>query len=205
MTEPVNPVIDLLLKRRSVGPNFMAEPGPSAEELTLILTAAARVPDHKKLVPWRFILFEGAARAAFGNTLSDVFAQEFPELAQSERLALERSRFMRAPLVAGVVSRTTDNPAAPEWEQILSAGAACQNFVIAANGLGYRTAWITEWYAYSAGIRSALGLMPNERMAGFIYVGSARDTPPDRDRPKLADIVSDWNSASPTTRTTERD
>jgi nitroreductase len=193
MTVP-NPTIDLLLHRRSVGPAFLSEPGPSAAELDLILTAAARVPDHKKLVPWRFMLFSGDARRHFGDVLAHALATEQPALATPERLDIERGRFLRAPLVVGVVSRVVDNPGAPEWEQVLSAGAACQNLVIAANALGYRSAWITEWYGYSGAVAKALKLAASERIAGFIYVGSATTAPPDRDRPKLSDIVTVWNA-----------
>ncbi len=193
MPFPDNPTLDLLLRRRSVGPGFMLAPGPSDAELQLILTAAARVPDHKKLVPWRFIVFQRGAREGFGETLAAVFAREFSDQANPERLAVERGRFTRAPLVVGVVSRIVDNPAAPAWEQTLSAGAACQNFVVAANALGYGTAWITEWYSYSPGVTAALKLQPHERMAGFIYVGSRRENPPERERPSLDAIVSHWN------------
>jgi nitroreductase len=170
-------------------------PGPSPEELSQILTIAARVPDHKKLVPWRFVLFQGQARVAFGAVLADVFAREHPDQATPERLELERGRVARAPLVVAVVSRTVTNPAAPEWEQVLSAGACCQNLVVAANALGYGTAWITEWCAYSGGIAAAMGLSANERVAGFIYVGTARERPPERDRPALADITQNWMPA----------
>jgi nitroreductase len=107
------------------------------------------------------------------------------------RLELEAKRFLRAPVVVGVISRVTKNPAAPDWEQILSAGALCQNLTLAANALGYATNWITEWCAYSPGVQAALGLAPSERIAGFIYIGSG-DTPPDRERPKLADLITHW-------------
>jgi len=99
---------------------------------------------------------------------------------------------LRAPLVIAVVSRVTKNPAAPEWEQVLSAGAACQNLIVAATALGYGAQWITEWYAYSNGVRQALHLADNERVAGFVYIGTAKEKPDERDRPELADIVTSW-------------
>jgi nitroreductase len=186
-----NPTLDLLLARRSVSANSLAAPGPNAAELELILRAASRVPDHKKLVPWRFILFQGEARAEFGKVLAAVCAAEETEPG-AFRLENEAKRFLRAPLVIAVVSRVVKNPAAPEWEQILSAGAACQNLNIAATALGYGVQWITEWCAYSEGVRNALRLAENERVAGFVYIGTPKEKPDERERPTLGDIVTSW-------------
>ncbi|MEZ5924331.1 MAG: nitroreductase [Hyphomicrobiaceae bacterium] len=186
-----SPVLDLLLTRRSVSANQMRGPGPTADELERILTAAVRVPDHKKLAPWRLIVFEGEGRERFGEVLAQVCAREETDPPSEMRLELESKRFMRAPVVVGVISKVTANPVAPEWEQILSAGALCQNLTLAANALGYATNWITEWCAYSPGVQAALGLARNERVAGFIYIGTG-DRPPDRDRPKLANLITRW-------------
>ena len=192
-----NAILDLLLTRRSslASAGIIGDPGPDAAAVQQILTAAARVPDHKKLTPWRFILFEGEARAGFGKALADIIQSEDATPPSPARLELEAQRFLRAPLVIGVISRVTPNPAAPEWEQILSAGAACQTLCLAANALGFGTNWITEWYGYSAGVRKVLKLADNERVAGFIYIGTAKQRLPDRDRPKLDDIVSRWTIA----------
>ena len=184
--------IDLLLRRRSSKPALLGEPGPTPAQLETILTAAARVPDHKKLVPWRFILFQGDARAAFGRVLLKACLAEEKETPSAARLETERTRLLRAPTVIAAISRITSNPAAPEWEQILSCGAACFNLCLAANALGFRTSWITEWYSYSPSVRKELGLTPNERVAGFIYIGTAQEQQPDRDRPQLGSIVSRW-------------
>jgi nitroreductase len=186
-----NAIIDHLLSRRSVAANMLGEPGPDKEELTRILTAAARVPDHKKLSPWRFILFQGEARARFGQVLLAACRANEPDAAAS-RLDFEAQRFLRAPLVVCVVSRVVDNPAAPEWEQILSAGAACQSLLIAATALGYGAQWITEWYAYDRSVRRALKLAANERVAGFIYIGTAAEKPAERERPLLTDVVTQY-------------
>jgi nitroreductase len=107
---------------------------------------------------------------------------------------MERKRFLRAPLVIAVVSRVVDKPGAPEWEQVLSAGAAAFNLCLAANALGYATSWVTEWIAYSPRVRAALALAPNERFAGFVYIGTPVDWPPERERPRLSDIVTRWQS-----------
>lgn len=188
------PLLKHLLARRSVSANSLLAPGPDAGELKIMLTAAARVPDHKKLAPWRFILFEGDARARFGERLASICAAAEPD-ASAARLDIERNRFLRAPLVVAVISRHTPHPAAPEWEQTLSAGAVCLNLLHAAVAMGYAGNWITEWCAYNADVFQALGLADNERVAGFVYIGTARDTPTDRERPDLAAIVTRWTGA----------
>jgi nitroreductase len=184
--------LDLLLKRRSAKPAMLGEPGPDRDQLTTILTVAARVPDHKKLVPWRFVVFEGEARAAFGGVLLRACTAEAKEPPSAARLETERTRLLRAPTVVAAVSRVTANPAAPEWEQVLSCGAACQNMCLAANAMGFDTCWITEWYSYSPAVRAALQLAENEKVAGFIYIGTATERQGDRERPDLSKIVSRW-------------
>lgn len=184
--------LDLLLTRRSVKAAMLAAPGPSASDLDRIFTAAARVPDHKRVVPWRFLVFEGDARARFGDILAEACKAEETEPPSAMRLDTERGRLLRAPTVVCAISRVVATPGAPEWEQILSCGAACQNLVLAANALGFGTCWITEWYAYSPRIRAALGLTDNERIAGFIYIGTPKERQGDRERPVLGQIVSRW-------------
>ncbi len=192
----------LLLERRSVVANKLGPPGPDRAMLETILRAAARVPDHKKLVPWRFIVFEGAQRRAFGERLAEILAQEESEPPSPMRLETEAGRFERAPVVVAVISRAKGRPAVPEWEQILSAGAACQNLLLAANASGFAGQWITEWPAYSEGVRALLGLAPHERVAGFIYIGTPREKPQERARPELAEIVSYWQPPPGTARDT---
>lgn len=184
--------LELLLNRRSVKAAMLTEPGPDAAQLATILTAAARVPDHKALEPWRFIVFEGEARAAFGRALSEACTAEEKEPPSAARLETERNRLLRAPTVVAVISRITPNPGAPEWEQILSCGAACLNLCLAANALGFGTCWITEWYSYSPRVRTTLNLAPNEKVAGFIYIGTPKERQADRRRPDLSSIASRW-------------
>lgn len=186
--------LDLLLKRRSVKVAALGEPGPTAEQLDQILTVAARVPDHKQLAPWRFIVFEGEARARFGEVLARVVAEEEKEPPSPVRLDTERQRFVSSPVVVAVVSRVTETMGAPEWEQVLSSGAACQNLCLAANALGFGTVWVTRWYAYSPGVRAHLGLAANERIAGFIHIGTAKEQQPDRKRPPLGDVVTRYGA-----------
>lgn len=118
------PFIDYLLTRRSVSANSLGEPGPNEREIEQILTAAARVPDHKKLVPWRFLLFWGEARKEFGKVLAEICRSEEKDPTEFQ-IETEANRFMRAPLVIAVISRVIKNAAAPEWE----GGALCRRRV----------------------------------------------------------------------------
>lgn len=190
----MNEMITLLTTRRSAKAALLTGPGPSPGELDTILTVASRVPDHKKLAPWRFIVFENEARARFGDVLAATLAAEDAQAPSPARLETERQRFLRAPMVIAAISRVVENPGAPEWEQILSAGAATYNLCLAANALGYGTCWLTEWYAYSPGIKRALGLAANERVAGFVYVGTQGEKQPDRERPAVGSIASRWQA-----------
>src|SRR5262249_9541791 len=156
--------------RRSIKPVELAGPGPSEGELETLLTIAARVPDHGKLVPWRFIVFEGEARLAAGDAIAAAFRDKHPD-AKPEHVEAERRRLARAPLVIAVVSRAGPHVKIPEWEQVLSAGAAAMNLVLAAHALGYAASWITEWYAYDRGVLARLGLNESERIAGFVHIG----------------------------------
>ena len=174
--------LELLARRRSTAAVGMTEPGPSPEEIDTLLSIAQRVPDHGKMAPWRFILFQGEERANFGQILAKIWAGENDT--DEARLNLEMSRFTRAPLVIGVISHVLEKHAIPEWEQILSAGAACQNLLIGAQAMGYASQWLTEWYAYHPFAKDALGLRSGERVAGFIFIGSTDDQPVERVRPE---------------------
>jgi len=181
--------IQLLATRRSAPPVQMRGPGPTAEELRQILTLAARVPDHGKLAPWRFIIFEGEGRARAGDILAEIIARREPQ-AEAQRLELERGRFARAPLVIGVVSRAAPHVKIPVWEQELSAGAVCMALTVAATALGFRTAWLTEWCAYDREALTRFGLAEQEKIAGFIHIGRVENAPEDRPRPDVDALVT---------------
>ncbi len=139
--------LQLLKTRRSVKPMELTGPGPSRPEIATLLSIASRVPDHGKLTPWRFIVFEGAARDAAGDAIAAAFAANRTD-ATHEQIEFERKRLSRAPLVIAVVSRAGPHVKIPEWEQQLSAGASAMSLVFAAHAMGYAASWITEWYAY---------------------------------------------------------
>jgi nitroreductase len=176
-----------------VKPIEMGGPGPAPAELDTLLTVASRVPDHGKLAPWRFIVFDGDARLKAGAAIEAVFKANNPQ-ATADQIAFERNRLARAPLVVAVVSRAGPHVKIPEWEQVLSAGAAAMNLVTAAHALGYAANWITEWYAYDRGVLDALGLAPNEKIAGFVHIGRPAKPPEDRPRPPLGEIVTRFGS-----------
>jgi nitroreductase len=181
--------LDLLKIRRSVKPREMSGPGPSPAELDTILTIGARVPDHGKLTPWRFIVFEGDARARGGEVIAKVFARKNPNAAPAE-IDIEKRRLTDAPLVIGVVSFTKPHPKVPPWEQELSAGASAMNIVTAATALGYGACWLTGWFAFDRDVLDGLGLKPDEKLAGFIHIGTASKPSEDRPRPALGEIVT---------------
>ncbi len=181
--------IRLLATRRSVKPRDMMAPGPSSAELDAILTIGARVPDHGKLAPWRFIVFEGDARQRAGNIIADVFAAKNPS-ADVAAIETETRRLMDAPLVIAVVSHVKPHPKVPPWEQELSAGASAMNIVTAASALGYAANWLTGWFSYDRDVLHGLGVASTEKLAGFIHIGTAQSVVEDRPRPDLKQIVT---------------
>ena len=181
--------IELLKTRRSVKPRDMTGPGPSAAELDTILTIGARVPDHGKLAPWRFIVFEGDARLRAGEIIAGVFAKKHPQATQAE-IDVEKRRLTDAPLVIGLVSFTKPHPKVPAYEQELSAGASAMNIVTAATALGYGACWLTGWFSFDRDVLDGLGLKPEEKLAGFIHIGTVSKPSEDRPRPALSDIVT---------------
>jgi nitroreductase len=190
LNRPAPDAIDLLLSRRSGSAKAMTGPGPSAAQLDTILKAAARVPDHGKLFPWRFIVFEGEGRARMGEILAQSLKETDPGAASEDRMAQERARFARAPVVVGVISRTRESIPIPQWEQELSAGAVCQTMLIAAHALGFVASWLTEWCAFHPLVKERIGLKPGERVAGFVYIGRPAQPLEERVRPDMGKIVS---------------
>jgi len=181
--------IELLRTRRSLKPVELTGPGPSPADLDTLLTIASRVPDHGKLIPWRFVVFEGDGRRKAGEAIAAAFLAKYPD-AKPEQVEFERNRLARAPLVVAVVSRAAPHVKIPEWEQVLSSGAAAMSLVVAAHALGFGATWITEWYSYDRAVLDALGLAPHEKITGFVHIGRPAQAPEDRPRPALADIVT---------------
>jgi nitroreductase len=180
-------IMGLLLTRRSGSAKAMGGPGPSADQLRKMLQAASRAPDHGKLFPWRFIVIEGDARAKLGQILASALS---PNEATPERVAVEQHHFLRAPVIVAVVSRVREAIPIPEWEQMLSAGAVCQNLLLAAHAQGFVASWITEWCAYNPTVKDRLGLRSGERIAGFVYIGTNTVALEERVRPDLDTLIT---------------
>ena len=185
--------IDFLTTRRSTVARMMDGPGPGDEDLKRIMEAGMRVPDHGRLTPWRFIVMRGDAREKLGDVIAEAYKKNNPD-AIEEQVEIEQERLTRAPVVIAVVSRVQKEHKIPEWEQILSSGAACQTMLIAAQSMGYAAQWLTEWYAYDANVKQAIGAESGDEIAGFLYLGNGTGELSDRARPAYDDIVSEWSA-----------
>ncbi len=186
--EPSAEVLERLLSRRSASAVTLQAPGPSAEEIDLLIRIGFRVPDHGKIGPWRIVRFTPEGRAKVVAKLTDLAqAQTVPAKATAalQKLSIPPEALM-------VVSSPQADAAIPLWEQQLSAAAICQTLLIAAGALGYGANWITDWYSYDDQARAILGLAPHEAVAGFIYLGTPAEPPLERDRPDFASRVSWW-------------
>jgi len=178
----------LMARRRSTKVAHFVEPGPASQEIDALIRLAARVPDHGKLGPWRFVVIEGEARDRAGEAIAGAIATD--DGVDEMRLNAARNHFKRAPAVIMVVSTAAPHPKIPEWEQQLSSGAVCFAMLVAAHALGYAGSWLTEWPAYDARTRAALGLAEHERVAGFVYLGTTRETPTERVRAEASARIS---------------
>lgn len=183
--------LEFLRKRRSHPSVTMSEPGPDEGQLSDLLTIAARVPDHGKLAPWRFIVYRAPDGEKIGRFLAGLYEKKNGSL-DAAQMEKELTRFTRAPIVVGVVSRAADHPKIPLWEQQLSAGAVCMTLVSAAAAAGFASQWLTEWCAFDEDAGAYLGLENGERFAGFIHIGTPTQPPVERARPNLSDITSNW-------------
>lgn len=190
MTLP--PPSDVLFRRRSVPTRLLGAPGPSANELELLFAAAIRVPDHTALAPWRLITLQGEAKLRFGERVAAMAIEKNPALSEDKRNK-DRLRYTWAPIVVAVIARLRDNPKVPQQEQLLSAGCVAYNLLLGAQALGYGAQWITGWAAYDRDVATLLGLAEDERVIGFVHIGTPKGEVPERRRPALAEIVSAWN------------
>ena len=190
MLNDLSSPLSLLETRRSAKPRELVGPGPTQEELAEILTIAARIPDHGKLHPWRFVTVGGDQRDAFAALLHEALAEENPEATDAHHKKEDEFAHYAGQLIV-LVSAPVEGHKIPVWEQQLSAGAAGMNLLMGAHALGYAAGWVTGWRAYSERVRSAF-CEPDERIGGFIFIGHAGREVEDRPRPSLSDIVRQW-------------
>ncbi|MGQ8631844.1 nitroreductase family protein [Agrobacterium sp. DKPNP3] len=182
-------LLDYLKVRRSTPALQLAEPGPSTAQIEDMLRLAVRVPDHGKLAPWRFVVYRGEERVRLGETALRIALEKNPEL-DLQQQDVERTRFTRAPVVIAVISTAKPHFKIPEWEQVMSAGAVCLNLIFAANATGFAANWLTEWFAFDPAFLSETGVSADEKIAGYIHIGSTEFPPVERPRPDLADVVT---------------
>lgn len=187
---PSPPVIDFLARRRSASAQALAAPGPSPAEIDDLLALAARVPDHGKLSPWRFVVLEGADKAAF-VAVAERRAAQRPD---ADKAAGALVKLRNPPVSVVVVSSTVPGHKIPEWEQVLSVGAVCMTLCAAAQASGWGANWITDWYSEDPAILSLLNVREGERVAGFIHLGTAAEPPLERVRPDLSAITTRWRA-----------
>ena len=181
-------LLDYLRTRRSTTSVGLGEPGPTGDELRSMVAIASRVPDHGKLAPWRFVILTPSARERLKREIDALRAELHP--GDQPKMDGETAKLLHGPALVMVLSRSAPHVKIPEWEQVLSAGAACHNLLLAANAHGYEAQWLTAWYVYEARGRAVLGLDEHERVAGLIHVGTGLATKTERDRPALDDILT---------------
>lgn len=186
-------VLRFLAERRSAGKANLAAPGPGEGELAKLLQIAARVPDHRRVEPWRFITLSGENRERFGARLAEIAPKS--EVAQRRGVTAEISAALplRAPVIVAVVSSPNASHKTPVWEQELSVGAVCQNLLLASRAAGWGAVWLTDWIAFDPEVNAVMGLSDAERIAGYIYIGTPTAQPPERARPDMATKVTTWN------------
>lgn len=192
MPAPNPAALEFFLTRRSRPARTLVAPVPTRDELTVLLTAAARVPDHGKLEPWRFVVYEKPALtrlAAAARALAEAKGMDMDAAAKGI------AQFADADLVVAVVKRPLPTDRIPEIEQVLSAGAVCLTLLNAAQAAGFGSNWLTGWHVDDEGFRrDAMGLAGGEWVAGLIHIGTETSVPPDRPRPDIAAITT-WVQA----------
>ena len=183
-------ILSLLETRRSGKPREMVPPGPSEDELRRILAIAARVPDHGKLTPWRFVIVGKDQRDALALLLRRTLAEEDPCAGPAHHEKADQFAHQGETLVVLVSAPVRDHKI-PVWEQELSCGAAGMSLMLAAHAMGYVAGWLTGWQAYSPRVNAAF-CDPGERIAGFLFIGSPGAELVERPRPALEQIVKRW-------------
>lgn len=190
MFNDVSSPLSLLLSRRSGKPRDMVAPGPDAQQMEVLLAAATRVPDHGKLAPWRFVVVGSNQRDRLSAILVEAYRAEKPDAGRLELEAMEQFAHQAPALVVALSSPKTDSKI-PLWEQELSAGAACMQLLNAVHAQGFVGGWLTGWPSYSDAVRDAFG-SADERIAGFIFIGSPSRELDERPRPVPSDVISHW-------------
>lgn len=179
-------------RRRSVPSRLLTEPGPDDATLLRMLRSAVRVPDHGRRVPFRLLRIAGSARHQLGERLARRNLERDP-LASAAVLAKDRQRFSHAPVVIAVIAKLGPDDKIPQQERLLSAGCVCFALLQSAQALGYGAQWLTGWAAYDATIAAELGIAAEERIVGFVHIGTTRGEAAGHERPDPATLLTDWS------------
>jgi nitroreductase len=180
-----------LATRRSTRPRDLVEPGPDAGQLRQILEIAVRSPDHGKLAPWRFVHVARDRREAFAAMLDRAYRAGKAEPPSRPEVEAVQRFATQAPELIVLLSSPVEGKI-PAWEQELSCGAVAMNLLHAAAAFGFDGGWVTGWAAYSPGVHQGLDAAPPERIAGFLFLGTAGIDLEERPRPALEDVAREW-------------
>jgi nitroreductase len=179
------------LDRYSTPAKALSEPAPDDEQLEQILSIALTAPDHGRLRPYRFITVRGDARHRLSDIFGEAILRREPDV-DPAYLQKQKDKPLRSPLIVVVVANLVDNSKVPEIEQLLSAGAAAHGILLASNALGFGSIWLTGANAYDPFVRGKLGLAENERIVGFVYLGTPKFCVPRATLPRVSDYLTDW-------------
>lgn len=178
------------LQQRNSSPRLV-EPAPDAAQLSEMLRAAVRAPDHAWLRPWRFLEVRGERREAFGELLEQCLLKRNPQADEAARTRA-RNAPLRAPLLVVVVARLSEHPKVPHVEQRLSAGCAAHGLLLAAEALGFAGIWRTGDPAFDREVMDGLGLGAQEEITGFLYLGSRDGQAKPLPQLEPEEFVSTW-------------
>lgn len=184
-------LLDAIIQRKSIHAKMLTEPGPTEEDLDLILRAAMAAPDHKSLRPWRFIVIEGEGLKKFGELMAAAHKEREPDTS-GKKLAKSAAKALRAPMIIAICLHEQEHRKVPRVEQVLSAGCAMQQMLLAAEALGYGAAVLSGLNMFGTPVHKGLGLKENEEMLGLFYIGTPRKDLPKKPRPEVSDFVRRW-------------
>ncbi|MFA9419012.1 MAG: nitroreductase [Gammaproteobacteria bacterium] len=183
-----------LLERYSTPAKNLTEPAPDDAQLRQIFGLAMHAPDHGRLRPYRFITIRGKARHALADVFASATQKRDPEVTLAY-LKKQKQKPLRSPLIVVVVACLSDNPKIPEIEQMLSAGAAAHGILLASKAMGFGSIWLTGDNAYDRSVCEPLGLDSNEKIVGFIYLGTETSAIPHPPKPDLDEKITRWTGA----------
>lgn len=187
----MNAAIELLLNRHSTPAKHLGAPAPEGEHLDLVLRAAMSAPDHGALKPWRFLLVKGEARNKLGDIFAEGYRRRHPA-AHSSLIERQREKPLRSPLLILLVAHLQDHAKVPEWEQMMAVGAAAEHMQLMAQALDYGSVWLSGESCSDAWVHDALGLLPNERLVGYLAMGTPTTEPPSKSRPDPWGFTKEW-------------